>query len=175
MRLFFALTPEALAAASFASLQSRLAPSQGQRVAPENLHLTLAFVGEIHESRIGEVRALGAAQRAYRFALATDGLEYWAQSGVWVAVCHDVCCELADLAASLQQAVAPLRTAARDETVWRAHVTLARKVSQPPVFEAMSRIEWTARAFSLFKSERIGARSAYTVVDSWPLLDKSVR
>jgi len=54
----------------------------------------------------------------------------------------------------------------------RPHVTLARKVTQAPVPQAMSPIDWRVRSFSLARSDTSGARSVYTVVDTWPLLDE---
>jgi 2'-5' RNA ligase len=52
----------------------------------------------------------------------------------------------------------------------RPHVTLARKVAQAPVLQAMSPFDWSARSFSLVSSDTSGAHSVYTVVDTWPLL-----
>jgi 2'-5' RNA ligase len=52
----------------------------------------------------------------------------------------------------------------------RAHVTLARKVTQAPVLPAMSPISWRATQFSLIRSQTGGAASAYTVLDTWSLL-----
>jgi len=54
----------------------------------------------------------------------------------------------------------------------RGHVTLVRKVAQPPVLNAMPPFVWSARAFSLIRSELSGAQSVYTVVDTWQLLDE---
>ena len=52
----------------------------------------------------------------------------------------------------------------------RAHVTLARKVAQAPVLQALSPIPWNVRSFSLVSSDTSAAHSVYTVVDTWPLL-----
>jgi 2'-5' RNA ligase len=54
----------------------------------------------------------------------------------------------------------------------RVHITLARKVAQAAVLQAMSPIQWKARSFSLVNSDTSGKRSVYTVVDTWPLLDE---
>jgi 2'-5' RNA ligase len=59
-----------------------------------------------------------------------------------------------------------------DDRPFRPHVTIARKVPQAPVLQAMSEITWTAHAFQLARSDRSRAGAVYTVVDSWPLLDK---
>jgi 2'-5' RNA ligase len=55
----------------------------------------------------------------------------------------------------------------------RAHVTLARKVAQAPVLQAMSSIVWRASNFSLIRSDTGGVESAYTVLDTWSLLDET--
>ena len=55
-----------------------------------------------------------------------------------------------------------------------AHVTLARKVVQASVLQAMSPLLWCAHSFSLVRSEMSGAHSVYTVVDTWQLLDEMV-
>jgi 2'-5' RNA ligase len=61
---------------------------------------------------------------------------------------------------------------AEDPVTFRAHATVARKVSQAPVLPAMSRVCWKVRAFHLVHSARSSSGSVYTVVDTWPLLDK---
>jgi 2'-5' RNA ligase len=45
-------------------------------------------------------------------------------------------------------------------------------VAQAPVLQAMSPFEWHAREFCLMRSDTSTRQSAYTVVDTWPLLDK---
>jgi 2'-5' RNA ligase len=55
----------------------------------------------------------------------------------------------------------------------RPHVTLARKAAQAIVPQAMSPFAWKAREFCLVRSETGGVQSAYTVVDTWPLLDET--
>jgi 2'-5' RNA ligase len=52
----------------------------------------------------------------------------------------------------------------------RAHVTLARKVSQAPVLPMMSSFIWPVNSFGLVSSDTSGVQSVYTVLDTWPLL-----
>jgi len=63
----------------------------------------------------------------------------------------------------------------RDAIAFRAHVTLARKVTQAPVLKAMSPICWQVQALHLVQSSGSAAGSVYTVVDTWPLLDNAPR
>jgi RNA 2',3'-cyclic 3'-phosphodiesterase len=105
--------------------------------------------------------------RASRFTVVCDALEFWAGAHAVVAAVQETPPALLDLSAGLHEAIglprAPLR----------AHVTLARKVVQASVLPAMSPIVWRAAHFNLIRSDTGGAESAYTVVDTWQLLDKT--
>jgi 2'-5' RNA ligase len=85
-----------------------------------------------------------------------------------VAAAHIVPPALHDFWISLNEAIGLPR-----EQRLRVHVTLARKVVQAPVLQAMSSIIWPANNFSLIRSDTGGAESAYTVLDTWPLLDET--
>jgi len=56
---------------------------------------------------------------------------------------------------------------------FRAHVTLARKVTQAPVLKAMPPFGWSAHSFNLVRSDTRGTHPVYTVMDTWPLLDET--
>ena len=168
MRLFFALWPDPEIARRFANTAADLTLENRSRlVSPKNYHLTLAFVGEVAPSRLAVLQRIGRTQRSTRCTIAFDGLEYWRKPQVVVAAAAEPPPALLNLSAQLHEALAlapsPLRT----------HVTLARKVTQAPVLQAMSPLKWCATSFSLVLSETGGAESAYTVVDTWPLLDES--
>jgi 2'-5' RNA ligase len=64
---------------------------------------------------------------------------------------------------------------ASDPRPFHPHVTIARKVVQAPVQQAMSGFLWSVTAFQLVRSVRSNTGSTYTVLDHWPLLDKPVR
>jgi 2'-5' RNA ligase len=142
LRLFFALWPDARTRARIAEVAADLRlDGDARSVAAENFHLTLAFVGEISDSKLAVVRQIG--------------------------------CDLRSAACEITLTLHPgdlLRY--RPPATLRAHVTLARKVSQTPVPQAMSPFAWSARSFSLVRSDSSGARSVYTVLDTWPLLDE---
>jgi 2'-5' RNA ligase len=64
---------------------------------------------------------------------------------------------------------------AADPVPFRAHATLARKVSQAPVLPAMSQLCWRVHAVHLVRSASSCSGPVYTVVDTWPLLDNRSR
>jgi 2'-5' RNA ligase len=168
LRLFFALWPDADAAARLADIAAKLTVhAPGRRVHPKNHHVTLAFLGEVPDPQLAMVQQAAGSVQAHRFTMEFDLLEYWAQSQVVVAAARKCSPELLGLAAQLHAATGPA------PRPLRAHVTLARKMTQAPVLQAMSAIGWEAVSFSLVRSDTGGAESAYTVLDTWQLLDET--
>jgi RNA 2',3'-cyclic 3'-phosphodiesterase len=165
LRLFFALWPDADAAAQLAEVAGRLSlQARGRLVLSKNFHVTLAFIGEVAPSRLDYWLQVGQALRAPRCAIAFNSLEYWPQAQVVVAAAQELPAAVLDLWMQLQDASDLPRS------TLRAHVTVARKVAQAPVLQAMSVITWPVSSVSLVLSKTGGAQSAYTVVGTWPLL-----
>jgi 2'-5' RNA ligase len=174
VRLFYALWPDVRFAKHLARAAAALPlPIDARRVPPDNFHVTLAFIGEVATSHLAALRRIGSAQRAPECALAFDAYEYWSEPQVVVAIARESPAALSELSTLLHQALSRSGSAPhfeRPTRALRAHVTLARKVSQAPVLQAMSPIQWNVRSFSLVSSDTSGAHSVYTVVDTWPLL-----
>jgi RNA 2',3'-cyclic 3'-phosphodiesterase len=165
MRLFFALWPDADAAGQLASVASKLTlKSPARLVTAGNYHVTLAFLGEVASLQLEKWRQIGRAFSAPRCTISFHSLEYWPDPKAVVAVALEPPAALLELWTQLRDAAdLPVLSL-------RAHVTLARKVAQAPVLQAMSAITWHANSVSLVRSDTGGAESAYTVVDTWPLL-----
>lgn len=167
MRLFFALWPNADVRRQLSEIGCRLNLERGaRRVDPKNYHVTLAFVGEVPATELAVLQHVGGSLRAPQFTLICDSIEFWQEPRVVVAAAQIVPPGLLDLWFRLNAAFSLPRESLR------VHVTLARKVAQAPVPQAMSPVVWRAETFSLVRSDTGGAESAYTVVDTWPLLDK---
>jgi 2'-5' RNA ligase len=168
VRLFFALWPDVDIARQLANAAAQLTLVNSSRlISPKNYHVTLAFIGEVAPSRLAVLQRIGHAQQAFSCTVVFDTLEFWRKPQVVVAAATDQPSALLKLSAQLHEALAlvPPRL--------RAHVSLARKVTQAPVLQAMSPLRWHATSFSLVCSETGGAESAYTVVGTWPLLDET--
>ena len=161
MRLFIAIrfSREILDSLLRAQEQLRRSGARGNFSAPENLHLTLAFIGESSDTvtlrRVID-RAAGEA-----FPLAVSGMgrfgDLW-----WAGVEKNPALEL--LAERLRSGcrAAGFRI---DEKPFRAHVTLARELrSDVPPRVNLPRTEMTVTRVSLMKSERIGGKLTYTEV-----------
>jgi RNA 2',3'-cyclic 3'-phosphodiesterase len=177
VRLFFALWPDADTSAHIGHVADALrVTGDTRRVARENYHVTLAFVGEVLQSELAVLQQIGRDQRATSCTIKLDTYEYWPDSQVVVAAARQTPAALLELWTRLHAELA-LRHAALnlrrlDPPQLRVHVTLARKVVQAPVLQAMSPFDWNARSFSLVRSDTGHARSVYTVVDTWQLLDE---
>ena len=175
MRLFFAAFPDPETRRRIASVAHALDLAPARRVVPpENYHMTLAFVGEVPESQARRVAQDRRAQRARAFTVRFDAYEYWPKAKVVVAAAREYpVLAGAVVANSFMPTLAQHELALAPQPL-RPHVTLARKVTQAPVLQAMSAFDWTVRDI---QSDAFGhepaLESVYTVVDTWPLLDKA--
>ena len=173
LRLFFAAMPDPVAREQIAAVSQSLSLEPGARRLPrENYHMTLAFVGDVAVSQLPVLLEVGAAQKEHAFSVTVDACEYWPKPGAIVAAARCVAVELHRLWRQLHHELAEHVGTLESERL-RPHVTLARKVSQPPVLQAMSAFDWRVRDFCLMRSDTSGIRSAYTVVDTWSLLDSA--
>jgi 2'-5' RNA ligase len=170
LRMFFAAVPGvALRERIDAAARSLQLGSTAHWVPPTNYHMTLAFVGAVSASRLTELQSIGRAQRAARFVLRFDAYDYWPKPAMVVAVAREVPSALQRLWSQIHRDLAE-RGWALEAKRLRPHVTLARKVPQDPVLQAMSPVEWPVEEISLMHSDTSGAASVYTVVDTWSLL-----
>jgi RNA 2',3'-cyclic 3'-phosphodiesterase len=174
VRLFFALWPDVDTRAQIAKAAAALRLTGDAHPVPlENYHVTLAFVGEVTTSQLAVLQQIGRGQRAAGCTIRFDAYDYWPDPQVAVAIAREAPAALTLLWTQLHQDLALHQGALnlkRPHSSLRTHITLARKVAQAPVLQAMSPFHWNARSFSLLRSDTSGARSVYTVVDTWPLL-----
>ncbi|HLB85992.1 MAG TPA: 2'-5' RNA ligase family protein, partial [Steroidobacteraceae bacterium] len=82
-RLFFALWPDATLRSNAAERVAALVPSGGGRPQrPDQLHVTLVFLGQVSEERLDNVRAVAVEVTGNPFTFALDRLEHWRKPGV---------------------------------------------------------------------------------------------
>ena len=173
LRLFFAVRPDpAVRDAIGEAAQSLSLGTEARLVPRNNYHLTLVFIGEAAVSQLAVLQRIGADQAAPALALKFDAFEYWPKPEVVVAVARTIPAGLQTLWQRLHRELATQQWGL-DPKRLRPHVTLARKVTQAPVLQAMSSFEWPVRDFSLMRSDTSGHHSVYTVLDTWSLLDEA--
>lgn len=172
-RLFFALWPaDAERAELTRATEPALAGLRGRIVPAENHHLTLAFLGSVPEGRVEEVRGIGrevarGMPGGSRIDAELERLEHWRKPEIVVAEA-----DAPPLAVALAQALKDALTTAGfapDLKPFRAHVTLARKVSRASPGLRMDSVRWSFDSLALVESRTPPPGSLYSVVDSWTL------
>jgi 2'-5' RNA ligase len=179
-RLFFALWPDEEQRAALAHAAARVVRHcVGRPVPPENLHVTLAFLGSVPELRMEELNAIGRRAAAnypgdaLPMTVSLETLEHWAGAQVLVVLGRrDEAQAAAPGAVALARDLVASAAAAGfspDLKPFRAHVTVARKVARPPRSNETRKVEWSFDEFALIESRTLETGPVYSVVESYVL------
>lgn len=168
-RLFFALWPDPGLRAAIAQVDERLPRRLGRRVAVENYHITLVFLGPVPDERLAMLETAAAGVKAAPFELELQRFGYWPGPRVlWLAPVH--------LPPELLGLAYGLRTASEacglqpDQRPYQPHLTLRRKVAKPPrSWPGIAPVRWRVSRFVLAASETNDKGSLYTLLNDWPL------
>ena len=167
-RLFYALWPDAGTRAALAEAATRLDIRDGRAVRPENLHMTLNFLGEVGDDVTGELGAMTTGFDVRPFEFEIDDAGWWRGARVaW----------LAPLAAppEIEQLYLTLQDYLRatgvpfDERPYRPHITVARKVRRTPRVSGSIAVHWRVDEFALVTSQTDPGGARYEVLNRWPL------
>lgn len=164
-RLFFAIWPDAAARECLAALAQDVAQAaRGKPVPAANLHLTLAFLGEIDAARVPALAEIAARIEARAFRLRLDRVGSFPKARVAWAGCAKPPVDLVQLQATLAAALIG-QGFALEERPFAPHLTLARKamVALPPA--RIEPVEWDVDGLALLAS-RAGR---YETVAGWRL------
>jgi 2'-5' RNA ligase len=178
VRLFIAID---LPAAHRAALAALGAPTRGLAwTSPEQLHLTLRFLGDIEETRIADLTTALARVRVEPFVLPLEGLGTFPPRGsaqvLWVGVGHGHP-RLFQLRQQIDDSLLALGLPV-DLRVFHPHVTLARvkrDASPATVAQVLKRhrefaaAPFRAEAFNLYASELLPAGAVHMLRQSFPL------
>jgi RNA 2',3'-cyclic 3'-phosphodiesterase len=167
-RIFFALWPDAGVRGRLEELLSMLPEGAGRPHVPEDLHLTLVFVGQAN-ARYCECLRMAATRiefEPFGFELARFG--YFAKAKV-------VSAEPASAQPGLQDLARNLRHVLRgcgckpERREYNPHVTLMRKSPPLPRLEPFEPIVWNVDRFCLVESrERDENGRRYRVLEEFP-------
>lgn len=168
-RLFFALWPDEPLRARMAPLAERVATHSGKPVPAANLHLTLAFLGQVDEGRMGCALRVGEGVAAPPFEMVLDCLGHFRQPQVaWLGPTNPPGALLA-LAARLAAGLTAACGFDAESRPFHPHVTLARKVRHGFRRRAMEPLSWRVNEFVLVESKPSTESSRYEVLGRWPL------
>jgi len=166
VRLFFALWPQSALQGRLAAWAKQVA-GRGRAMRRENLHLTLAFLGETKAALVPDLIALAADVRFATIRLPLDRVGYWKHNRI-------IWCGASEEPQALTALVADLRarlTAAGvryDPKPYVSHVTLVRNAASLPDAPAWTPLVWEAGDFALVGSTRIEGSVTYEVMQRFP-------
>jgi len=169
MRCFLALFPPTETALAIDAWRRRAWPTSGADVPLENLHLTLCFLGNVDNARQQRLISLLDATQdlPIGFEFTLDEPLWQAESSVsWLGI-NSPPIELQQLAKRLAGTAA--RAGLRiDRRSFLPHVTLARRVEQPPAQPVSEpSIPFVAERVSLLASTRASSGVRYREIESW--------
>ena len=170
-RLFFALWLPPKCASQLHTLAGGVVGRSGGKLMREDtLHMTLAFLGDVPERRVGALVDLAAGLSLPRAPVCLDRIGFWQHNHILWAGSSAPAPELGELADRLQAALH--EAGFLEETrAFVPHVTLLRKLLHPGKLPVLPPQEWQAAEFALVRSWRSDRGSAYETVARWPLLE----
>ena len=168
-RVFFALWPDASVQAALGDLARAMARDSGGRpTAPNQIHLTLAFLGDQPDARVATLCRLAGDLRARVFTLTLDVLGGFACNGIaWLGASQPQ----PGLEALHRELTGALRQEgfAVDERPYTAHLTLARRSAAPRQRPLPQPLAWAVTSFFLVASELGRSGPTYRKIAEWPL------
>lgn len=167
-RIFIGLWPDSETCRAIQNLQSSLALA-GRAVPPENLHVTLAFVGSCDVGRRDCVLQALRTVRERQFDLEFDELGYFERHHLFYLNPSIPPTALLTLHKRLCRALSACRFKA--PRIFKPHVTLFRGVQTPPSCGALhSSIKWSARSLHVMRSQLSEEGARYTSLREYDLL-----
>jgi 2'-5' RNA ligase len=167
VRLFFALWPPAATAQALEDWTRKVREETGGKpMRAENIHLTLAFLGEAEPGK-----ASAAAKRVHgkAHALPIEQAHYWKHNDiVWVGP-QSTPTELQDLVKQLHQALSE-ESFILEQRPFAAHITLLRKARVPKSLPPLPRVEWPVNEFLLVRSHTVREGSTYEPLERFTLV-----
>jgi 2'-5' RNA ligase len=167
VRLFFALWPDDGVRARLERWSRELhALCGGRRMPPENLHVTLAFLGRVEEARVAEVERAASEVTPRSLSLVLDRPGYWKHNRIAWAGASVVPPELAALVSELRGALV-ISQIRFDAKSFASHVTLLREAREPKAIPALDPVPWKLDGFALVQSVTLPRGSRYEIRRFW--------
>jgi len=172
LRLFFAIWPDTAARDAIVALSREIAAArQGKTPPPANVHLTLAFVGDVVLDRVDALAPVGAAAASAvaPFRLELDRVGAFRDTGIAWLGATTMPAPLAELARQLRAGLAAQRFPV-ERRAFAAHVTLARNCRTAlPRARPIQPVSWAVDSLTLVASQLAAGGSRYHTLSEWPL------
>jgi len=165
-RLFFALWPgNAVRKQLKVNLHNAKQHCEGRALVPANLHMTLAFVGNVPVDKITELEDMADAVTMQPLSFVLDHSGYFKRPQVLWLGTHHPPQVLINLSDKLVQGCRDCGYKMEDRP-FKPHVTLMRKVKHNCPVEVMP-VEWSVNEFVLVESRSTPDGVQYDVLKRW--------
>ncbi|MGG7055911.1 RNA 2',3'-cyclic phosphodiesterase [Nitrosomonas sp. ANs5] len=169
LKIFLALWPPAAARQQLDQLAKQLiAGCQGRAIRPENLHLTLLFIGEVAPSVLPKLGQAVSVVKQPAFHMILDEIRYWKREGIVVAGMQQPPAALLELVQALRQALSTMEIPF-DARPFKPHVTLVRNAKCRELPDSMTVIDWEVAQWSLVQSLPTPQGVVYRALTNWLL------
>lgn len=166
-RLFFALWPDEPLRDQLINWQKE-AVVAGKSEPGARLHMTLAFLGDVHEEQRQNLLNMSGEIHAHSLSLILDCLGYFTRPQiVWAGPSQPP----VTLFTLHQHVLAVVRACGLEppKEPFRPHVTLARKAPAPPRKQHCPTLRWDVKEFCLVESVVAESGSRYQILRRFPL------
>ena len=168
VRLFFALWPDDKTRQKIYDVIEVLPSKAGRRVTPENIHITLTFLGsvsdEVTECLLDQAKYI----RANSFVLSLDSLGWWKKPQIIWLTPSFVPDELTNLVIQVNKVVNGCGIKLENRP-YKPHMTLIRKARQEISKNVFKTINWNVDSFVLAQSVTHPEGVSYTARNTWRL------
>ena len=173
-RLFFALWPSLQNRKHISEILNKFPQQENQkRTSPDNLHLTLHFVGPVTEDVKTCMQAAAHQVQSKSFTLNLDRYGHFSAKKILWLGSKNQSTGLLQLHKNLGDALTHCGYQ-NDERIYRPHVTLIRNCAELPISKLEFTIPWQANEFVLVESipvQKDGKSTVnYRVIEKYPLL-----
>lgn len=174
VRVFFAIWPDGAARERLLAIGDSLQRNSGftgRRIKPENIHLTLVFVGNVDGSGLGALcdAAEGIAKtRKKPFELIIQEVGCWKHNHIAYAAPRQIPSALNELVGLLRKAIESVGFPT-EERIYKPHVTLMRDAKCAGLHWRIEPVAWEVREWLLVKSEQTSEGVVYSPVGRWVL------
>ena len=147
---------------------------RGRAMPAENLHITLAFLGERTAEQRACMEAAADGVAAESFELHFNEVRYVSRREILWLGTGQLPPPLLGLVKRLSSALMACGYEP-EHRPFQAHVTLMRKLHHPPRVPLTADLHWPVEQFALVRSELTRAGAIYTVLRRWPLTGSGVQ
>ena len=164
-RLFFALWPDDTARQDCVKIIRYLDNGKGRPVNPDNLHVTLLFLGNVTPDKENDLKQAARLITVPEIRLSFNQVSFWKKQGVLCLTTTNVDDGLLKLIGNIE-AVARKLAIPFDVRTVKPHVTLFRKVEGIAAYD-FDTLHWHSSSFRLVESQLLMHTVEYRTIESW--------